>query len=107
MMSAEEKLKKYILRNYRSVMDFSNKCNIPYTTVVSILNKSINRASVTSIIQICDCLEISVDELVKGNIVQNKKIQNNSYVINEIFDSMTISEQNELITYAKYLKKNK
>ncbi len=108
-MNPEQKLKDYILSKHRSIMEFSEKCNIPYTTVVSVLKKSINRASVTTVIQICDCLNIDVDELVKGNIVElSLDKQSIDYQIENIYSGLTLEEKTELLNYAEYLKnKNK
>ncbi|MGE4321050.1 MAG: hypothetical protein AB7E61_06360 [Acholeplasmataceae bacterium] len=108
-MSPEQKLKDYILTKHRSVMEFSNRCNLPYTTVVGILKKSINRASVTTIIQICDCLQIDVDELVKGNIVEISLDKLSiDYQIEEIYNDLSIEEKTELLNFAEYIKnKNK
>lgn len=68
-MTIEDKLKELILSRYRSMTDFSEKCGIKYQTVMSILTRGVNNASVTNIIKICQTLGISTDELAEGKIV--------------------------------------
>lgn len=73
-MSTEEMLKNLILSRYKSIADFSDYCGIKYTTIMSILNRGVNNASITNIIKICQTLGISADELAAGNIVYQKAI---------------------------------
>ena len=68
-MTVEEKLKDLILKEYKSLPNFANKSGIPYQTIISILKRGINKASISNIIEMCRTLEISVDELADGRIV--------------------------------------
>lgn len=68
-MSTEEKLKEYILTQYRSIRDFVSHAGIPYTTMDGILKRGVDKASIGNILTICRVLGISADELGKGNIV--------------------------------------
>lgn len=68
-MKIETTLKNYIIERYGSVRAFAIKHEIPYTTVVTILQRGINNASLTSIKKICDALKISPDKLSEGKIV--------------------------------------
>ena len=68
-MTTEEKLKDYILSSYRSVHEFTQSIDMPYGTMASIFKRGIDNSSVSNIIKICSALEISTDELAKGNIV--------------------------------------
>ena len=68
-MTTEQKLKNLILSHYKSVREFTMKYEIPYSTVASIFTRGINKASITTVITVCQALGISADELVKGNIV--------------------------------------
>lgn len=69
----EEKLKKIILNKYNSIKSFSEKIDVPYTTIDTILKRGIKKANINNIIKICNELNISVDELEKGNIVIRKQ----------------------------------
>lgn len=68
-MTAEEILKEYILTKYKSVREFTMESGIPYSTMATILKRGIQNSGVTNIIRICKALDISADELAKGNIV--------------------------------------
>lgn len=68
-MTAEEILKEYILTKYKSIREFTMESGIPYSTMATILKRGIQNSGVTNIIRICKALDISADELAKGNIV--------------------------------------
>ena len=68
-MTAEERLKEFILTKYKSVREFTMESGIPYSTMATILKRGIPNSGVTNIIRICKALDISADELAKGNIV--------------------------------------
>lgn len=72
-MTTEEKLREYILTKYRSLREFSQDINMPYSTINTILNKGIQGASVLKIIKICQALDISTDALAEGKIVPVKR----------------------------------
>lgn len=67
-MTIEERLKQYILTKYHSVLEFSQKIGLPYTTLSTIFKRGIFNSSVTNIIKICKGLGISTDELAEGRI---------------------------------------
>lgn len=73
-MTAEEKLKNEILSQYKSVRAFAMAHNIPNATVSTIFTRGINQTSVTTMIKICQALNISLDELLEGRVV---KVENN------------------------------
>lgn len=62
-------LKEYILTKYKSIREFTMESGIPYSTMATILKRGIQNSGVTNIIRICKALDISADELAKGNIV--------------------------------------
>lgn len=68
-MSIEEKLKKYILSNYKSVREFVQIAGIPYTTLDGILKRGVANASIGNVLKICKALQISADELGNGKII--------------------------------------
>lgn len=70
-MTTEEKLKEYIIEKYKSLRNFVNTSgiDIPYTTIDGIFKRGLNNSGISNVIKLCDALNISVDELVKGNIV--------------------------------------
>lgn len=68
-MTIEEKLKEYILTQYKSLREFATFADIPYTTVFGILKRGVHNASIGNIIRICQTLNIDADELAKDKIV--------------------------------------
>ena len=72
-MTKEEMLKQYILTKYKSLREFTQKIDMPYSTMTTILRNGINNANVQNIIKICNELEISVDDLEEGRIVPVQK----------------------------------
>lgn len=72
-MTKEEKLKDLILKKYHSLREFTIACDIPYTTMDTILKRGIDNSNVSNVIKICKALDISVDALADGEIVPAKK----------------------------------
>lgn len=68
-MTTEQKLKQLILSEYKSVREFAFQAKMPYSTVASIFTKGIDKTSITTMIKICNKLNISIDELLNGQIV--------------------------------------
>ena len=68
-MKTEEMVRDLILSRYKSVREFTQTFDIPYTTVKSILERGIGNSSVNNVIKICKALNISADALANGEIV--------------------------------------
>ena len=82
-MTTEEKLKSFILTQYRSLREFTQEIGMPYSTMTTLLKRGVDNSSVTNVIKICQALGISTDDLAEGNIVpinrtmpEAKKIEN-------------------------------
>lgn len=69
----EDRLKKLILKRYGSMIAFSKSIGMANSTLATILDRGIHKASVTNVIKICKALEISADGLAHGKIIHNKK----------------------------------
>ena len=69
-MTTEEKLKEFIVMKYGSLFNFSKVIGFPHSTLVSILKRGVNTASINNIGILCTALHISVDALAEGNIVE-------------------------------------
>jgi len=67
-MKREDLLKDYILSKYKSLRSFALDANIPYTTVMALLDNDIDNAKTITIKRICDTLEIDVSSLINGEI---------------------------------------
>lgn len=68
-MTIEDKLKDLILSKYRSIREFTQVIDMPYSTFDTILKRGIDNSSVTNVIKICKELSISADALAAGKIV--------------------------------------
>lgn len=67
-MTTEKRLQDYILTRYRSIREFTQSIDMPYSTFATILSRGIDNSSVTTIIKICKGLGISADDLANGRI---------------------------------------
>lgn len=63
-MTNEEVLKKIIEEKYQNVKAFSEKINIPYTTVRSILERGLLNAKVENVIRIADELNMRAEDML-------------------------------------------
>ncbi|WP_297429789.1 helix-turn-helix transcriptional regulator [Clostridium sp.] len=62
-MSRENYIKMLIKSEDLTIKDFAQKINMPYTTLLSILNGSLGGASVDNVMKICEGLHITIEEL--------------------------------------------
>lgn len=90
LMTIEEKLKQFIELKYKNLREFSMQCNIPYTTVYTILIRGIKNSSLTSILKVCAALRISADALAQGEILP---------YFNGEHNFLGFTELNELLFY--------
>lgn len=69
-MTTEIKLKEYILSKYKSIREFCMQNDFPYSTVNSIFSRGLMGSSLSIVMRVCDRLNIDVDELSNGNIIE-------------------------------------
>jgi len=67
-MTIEEELKNLMLEQSGSVNKFAKDCGLSTSTVATIFTRGVNKTNINTIIKICQSLNISADELAKGNI---------------------------------------
>ena len=67
-MSVEEQLKQLILSNSKSVRAFTLETQLPYSTVDNIFKRGIGGTAVTTVVKICDALNITVEGITRGHI---------------------------------------
>ena len=65
----EGKIKEIIIEKYGSVKRFSNKINVPYTTIDTILKRGLLNSNTLNVIKICKELDIDIDELAENKLV--------------------------------------
>ena len=69
----ENKIKDIIIEKYGSVKRFSNKINVPYTTIDTILKRGLLNSNALNVIKICKELDIDIDELAENKLVFKKE----------------------------------
>lgn len=93
-MTTEQKLKSYILDKYKSVRSFTQVIGVPYSTVDNIFKRGIGGTGVSTIIKVCNGLDIDVTKLAQGEIVPSKKDPDQ-----ESLDQGTDSSLNDRVQY--------
>lgn len=67
-MKIEQQLKEMIMERFGSVAEFTAYAGIPNSSFVSIINRGINTANMSNMIKISHALNISIDEIARGQI---------------------------------------
>ena len=67
-MKIEDQLKTKILDKYKSVRAFTTAIQIPYSTIDSMLKKGLSGTAVSTVLKVCENLNLDVDALVNGEI---------------------------------------
>lgn len=62
-MNREDYLKRLIKDQGYNFKEFANRINIPYTTLMTMLNRSIGGAAIDNVIKVCNGLGISIADL--------------------------------------------
>lgn len=89
-MTKAEILKKEILRQYRSVRQFALEMGIPYSTLVTALERGIDGMAYGTVIKICDKLSLNpVDfsslenDVVLGEVLLENRVMHNYLKLNQ------------------------
>lgn len=69
MESVEDRLKALILSKYKSIREFTNSIDMPYSTFDSILKRGIANSNITNVLRISNALGIDTEKLADGEIV--------------------------------------
>lgn len=67
-------------KGYTSLKTFAHDCNIPYTTVYTILQKGVGKANVNNVIAMCQQLNITVEYLYNISDTSKQKNKNKTEV---------------------------
>lgn len=76
-MRIEDDLKQKILEKYKSVRAFTTAVQIPYSTIDSMLKKGLSGTAVSTVIKVCESLNLDVDALVNGKIKEKSPVEEN------------------------------
>lgn len=65
----ESELKNIIIERYGSLKRFAESIDIPWSTLDGVIKRGVNKANITSLIKICEGLNIDCESLYFGKIV--------------------------------------
>ena len=103
MEKTEDLLKELILSKYKSILEFTNQIEMPYSTLDSIFKRGVRKASVENLIKICDALNISADSLVNGSIEYKIAEQSTTIAAHKEGGNFTPEELEKIEEYKKLL----
>lgn len=103
MNELESKLKSYIVKEYGSMKKFSEKIDMPWTTLDSILKRGIANSNITNVLKITRELKIDAEKLVDGEIVHTYS-EPSTLAAHFDGDEYTESELNEIKQFAAFVK---
>lgn len=69
MQELESKIKELIISRYGSLKKFSEKINMPWTTLDSILKRGIANSNITNVLKITRELGLDAEKLVDGELL--------------------------------------
>ena len=113
-MTKAEILKKEILKQYRSVRQFAMEMNIPYSTLVTALERGIEGMAYGTVIKMCDKLSLKpvditsleIDAYMGAQLLENRVNQN--YVkLNQTGRDKILELMDDFVQIDKYKAKAK
>lgn len=69
-MTREQYIKYLIKNQYPNMKEFAHTIDMPYSTLLSIVNGSIGGAAIDNVIKICKGLSISISELQENSTTE-------------------------------------
>ena len=107
-MTKAEILKKEILRQYRSVRQFAMEMNIPYSTLVTALERGIEGMAYGTVIKMCDKLSLNpVDFSSLGAQLLENRVMQNYVKLNQTGRDKILELMDDFVQIDKYKAKNK
>lgn len=70
----EKKLKDLIIERYNSLSRFADEIDMAWTTLDGVLKRGVNKANITSLIKICNGLNIDCESLYYGRILPKQEL---------------------------------
>jgi transcriptional regulator with XRE-family HTH domain len=102
ILNREEIIRNLIKEKGMSIKAFAESIAIPYTTLHSMLERGIGKASFDSVISVCKSLNITAEELEKTSESLSDLFPN--ILAAHINKDLTDDEKLEIIEYVKYIK---
>lgn len=103
MNELESRLKAYIIENYGSMKKFSDKIDMPWTTLDSILKRGVANSNISNVLKITRELGLDAEKLVDGEIVHNY-YEPSTLAAHFNGDEYTASELDEIKQFAEFVK---
>lgn len=97
-MIIEEQLKQLILSKYKSIRAFTKEIDIPYSTIDTMLKRGIGGTSITTVLKVCNALNINADALIENKLEEKEQFVNIS--INP-FEQNILKKYNALDEHGK------
>ena len=72
----EQDLKNLIIERYSKLSKFAESIDMPWTTLDGVLKRGVNKANITSLIKICNGLNIDCESLYYGRILPKQNLLN-------------------------------
>ncbi|MBQ8965885.1 hypothetical protein [Ruminococcus sp.] len=66
----EQRLKDYILSQYKSMRKFCMQIDRSYSTIDNMLKRGLLNSSVSLVLYVCDRLGLDIDELFNGKVIE-------------------------------------
>ena len=106
MNELEARLKTYIIDTYGSMKKFSDKIDMPWTTLDSILKRGIANSNISNVLKITRELGLDTEKLVDGEIVHIDDEHEEPITLAAHFDGdeYTESELDEIRRFAEFVK---
>lgn len=101
-MNIENELKELMIKKSGSVNKFAQSCNLPTSTIATVFTRGIDKTNINTIIKICQCLQISVDELANGKIVYSKDIEKPNE-LNVLIEGLSAENKDKVKEYIDFL----
>ena len=95
----EEQLKSLIIERYGSLKKFAESVDIAWSTLDGVIKRGVNKANITSLIKICEGLNIDCESLYYGDIITKQTILKQ--------EPLTEEEQNHIKKYRSLNKDGK
>ena len=103
MNELEASVKTLIIDNYGSMKKFSEKIDMPWTTLDSILKRGIANSNITNVLKITRELGLDAEKLVDGEIVSTMH-QPTTLAAHFDGESFTEEQWNRIESFAKFVK---
>lgn len=102
-MEREELIRALIKEKGMTIKSFSDSIGIPYTTLHSMLDRGIGKASVDNVIKVCKALDITVEELEGDKFVKTQEPEIITIAAHAIED-LSEEQIKKVIEFAKFIK---